>query len=320
MKNVLITGASGYFGQKLVSCFDTKNEVERIYGIDIKPPAFHSPKLEFIECDVRDDLKEVYRGRNIDCVIHAAYILPQLHDVALMEDININGTKNVFNSAAHYGVKQIMDCSSTTAYGFHPDNPPVLTEESPLRGNEDFTYGKNKRELEAWAKQFEKAYPDISLIVIRPCFVVGPGFANPMARYFCKKTCVIPRKTSPMQFIHEDDLVELMYLLLKKNKPGIYNLTADGTMPIEDMVSILGGRVVKMPAWLLGSIIDLGWYLRMTSITESSSSSMKLMQYSWVASNQKIKKELGYQFKYATTRSAFEDFARHMKTSGSSHA
>jgi len=67
-----------------------------------------------------------------------------------MEDINVNGTKNVLITAARHGVKQIMDCPSSTAYGFHPDNPPVLTEESPLRGNEDFTYAKNKRELESW--------------------------------------------------------------------------------------------------------------------------------------------------------------------------
>ncbi|MGD0211440.1 MAG: NAD-dependent epimerase/dehydratase family protein, partial [Desulfomonilia bacterium] len=91
MKHILITGVSGYFGQKLVSFFDTKKEIERIYGIDIKPPAFNSPKLTFIKCDVRSNLGEVFQDRNIDCVIHAAYILPPIHNIALMEDINVNG-------------------------------------------------------------------------------------------------------------------------------------------------------------------------------------------------------------------------------------
>jgi hypothetical protein len=48
-----------------------------------------------------------------------------------------NGTKNVLIAAARYGVKRIMNCSSITAYGFHPDNPAVLTEASLLRGNDN---------------------------------------------------------------------------------------------------------------------------------------------------------------------------------------
>lgn len=63
MKNILITGVSGYFGQKLVSFFENKEEIERICGIDIRPPAFHSPKLSFVKCDVRADLKEAFNGQ-----------------------------------------------------------------------------------------------------------------------------------------------------------------------------------------------------------------------------------------------------------------
>jgi len=48
-----------------------------------------------------------------------------------------NGTKNVLIAAARYGVKKIMNCSSITANGLHPDNPAVLTEARPLRGNDN---------------------------------------------------------------------------------------------------------------------------------------------------------------------------------------
>jgi len=123
-----------------------------------------------------------------------AYILPQIHDVALMEDINVNGTKNVLHSAARHEIKQIMDCSSTTAYGVHPDNPPMLTEESPLRGNEDFIYAKNKRVLEIWTRDFENTHPDISLIVIRPCFVVGTVLLIPRQDTFANKFVSFPEK------------------------------------------------------------------------------------------------------------------------------
>jgi len=315
MKNILITGVSGYFGQKLVSFFKSKKEINRLYGIDIKPPAGHVPDLSFIKCDVRDNLKGVFRGRNIDCVIHTAYILPPIHDTALMEDINVNGTKNVLNTAAIHGVEQILDCSSSTAYGFYPDNPERLVEESPLRGNDDFTYAKNKKEIAGWMKDFEKKYPDIFLTTIRPCFVVGPGFTNPLARHICKKICILPRETAPFQYIHENDLVEIMYLLLKKKKKGIYNLAADGIMTFDEMLHILGGYPLKIPTGLLWRMNDIMWRLRLTFVTEFPSPCLNMIRYPWIVSNEKVKKELGYRFKY-TTRSSFEDFARHVKASG----
>jgi UDP-glucose 4-epimerase len=312
MKHILITGVSGYFGQKLVKLLEGKTEVARITGIDIRPPAYSSKKLEFIKRDVRHNLDNVFARRGIDCVIHTAYILPPIHDIALMEDINISGTKNVLTASAFHKVVQILDCSSSTAYGFHPDNPPLLTEESPLRGNDNFTYAKNKKELEGWVDGFERAHPNIRLTVIRPCFVVGPGFTNPLARHLCKKICILPWGNAEFQYIHEDDLVEIMYLLLKNEKTGVYNLAADGTMTFDEMLRILGGWPLKIPVWLLWPMNNLMWHLRITFMTEFPSSSLNLIRYPWIASNEKVKRELGYEFKY-TTPEAFKDFAQHVK-------
>lgn len=315
MKHILITGVSGYFGQKLVKLFEGKDEVNRITGIDIRPSANSSKKLEFIKCDVRDNLNNVFAKRDIDCVIHTAYILPPIHDIALMEDINITGTKNVLTASAAHKVVQILDCSSSTAYGFHPDNPPLLTEDSPLRGNDDFTYAKNKKELEGWVDGFVRTHQNISLTIIRPCFVVGPGFTNPLARHLCKKICILPWKSAEFQYIHEDDLAEIMYLLLKNKKTGIYNLAADGTMTFDDMLQILGGWPLRIPVWLLWPMNNLMWNLRITFMTEFPSSSLNLIRYPWIASNEKVKRELGYEFRY-TTMEAFEDFAWHVKGAG----
>jgi UDP-glucose 4-epimerase len=307
MRHVLITGASGYLGQRLLRHLEGKPEVERITGIDVRPPSFASSRLEFIRCDVRENLEYVFKGTNIDCVVHAAYILPPIHDTALMEDINVNGTRNVLSSAVAHGVRQVVECSSATAYGFRPDNPPVLTEDSELRADGDFTYAKNKREIEQWLVQFSRDHPHLTITVLRPCFVVGPGFANPLARHLCKKICLLPRKTAPFQFIHEDDLVEIIYLLLRREKHGVFNLAADGTMTFDEMLSMLGSHAIRLPMWLLRPLNELAWRLRLRCLTEFPSSSLKLTIHPWIVSNRKIKRELGYTFRY-TTRSAFADF------------
>jgi UDP-glucose 4-epimerase len=313
MKRVFVTGVSGYFGSTLVEYLGGKDEIGEIIGIDIAEPRGFSPKLTFIRHDVRTDMYPLLKDRAIDWAVHAAYILPPLHDKGLMEDININGTINFLTSCAKAGIPQLMQCSSTTAYGFHPDNDMPLTEESPLRGNGDFTYCKNKRELEAVCAQFQKEHPEIALTVIRPCFVVGPGFDNPLSRHLQKKIVMVPSKAVPYQFIHEDDLIELMFLLLRDKRRGAYNLAADGVISFQDMIRIMGNWMLPLPYPVMYPLNSLAWVLRLKFITEFPSTALSMIIHPWIASNDKIKDELGYVFKY-TTREAFEDFARHVKS------
>jgi nucleoside-diphosphate-sugar epimerase len=47
------------------------------------------------------------KDKAIDWAIHAAYILPPIHDKGLMEDININGTKNFLSSCLKAGIPQL---------------------------------------------------------------------------------------------------------------------------------------------------------------------------------------------------------------------
>lgn len=312
MKRVFITGVGGYFGSKLVWLLDKKQDVEEVVGIDIKAPAYTSRKLRFIRHDIRDDLNPLLLDKDFDWVIHTAFVLPPIHNKALMEDINMNGTKNLLEACVKAGIKQVLHCSSTTAYGFHEDNPPVLTEDSPLRGNDDFTYSKNKKELEGVCKEFQEAHPDMCLTIIRPCFVVGPGFDNPLARHLKKKIVLMPKDTVPFQFIHEDDLVEIIYQLLVKKKCGTYNLASDGTMTFDEMIHMLGGYSLKFPASILYPLNNLMWFLRLKFITEFPSPALNMVRYPWIASNEKLKKDIGYKFKY-DTRGAFEAFVRHVK-------
>jgi len=311
-QKVFITGVSGYFGQKLASYLNQKEDVQHIIGIDINPPQHLPAKMEFIEHDVRDDMYPLLSERKVDWAIHTAYILPPMHSKRFMEDVNINGTKNFLDACAKSGVGHLVQCSSTTAYGFHPDNPPLLTEESPLRGNDDFTYAKNKKELEFLCRDFRKEHPGIRLTVVRPCFVVGPGFDNPLSRHLLKKIVMLPSDGLPFQYVHEDDLVEIIYRLLREGMDGEYNVAADGTITFDEMVRMLGNWQLKLPPPIIYPLNNFAWFLRLKFLTEFPSPAMNMMRYPWIASNEKIKKTLNYRFKY-TTREAFEDFARQVK-------
>ena len=80
MKNVFITGISGYLGSKIAKALSNHKDVEKIIGIDIREPSFQLDKFSFIQQDVRDSVLGVLKNNDIDTVIHAAYVLAPGHD------------------------------------------------------------------------------------------------------------------------------------------------------------------------------------------------------------------------------------------------
>ncbi len=309
MKKVLITGVSGYIGSKIAVALIQDPTVERNAGIDIRPPRIQSEKLVFIQQDIRAPLVDLMRIHQVDTVVHAAYVLLPIHDKALMQDINVGGTRNVLAASAETGVGHLLYTSSTTAYGFHPDNDVPPTEDSPLRGNDDFTYAKNKKQIEALLQAFVHEHSQMAVTILRPCFVVGPGFDNPLSRYLRKPMVFLPRHTAEFQFVHEDDLLSAILMCLEKRLPGIYNVAGAAVVTFPEMVRALGNKAVHLPLWLLYPATAVLWALRARFMVEFPASGLNLIRYPWIASSRKLTDATGFVFKY-DTRTAFADFAR----------
>jgi UDP-glucose 4-epimerase len=309
LKNVLITGVSGYLGGKIAAALSENDRVSRLIGIDIREPAKCPKKLTFINHDVRKPLTGMFQDHDIDTVVHAAYVLAPIHNVSLMEDINISGTKNVLAASKKAGISHLVYTSSTTAYGFYPDNPVPLKEESPLRGNNDFTYAKNKKEIESLMQEFARENSNITVTILRPCFVVGPGLDNLIAHHLKKKFVLLPNNHKPFQFVHEDDFLRAVVLCLEKTVPGIFNIAGKGTIEFTEAARMLGNIPVMLPFKMAYILNHIGWVLRLSFLTEFPSPMLNLVRYSWVASQDRFLRETGFTYQY-DTRSAFEDFVR----------
>jgi len=312
MQNIFITGVAGYIGRKLLAFLGGKPDVQKIVGIDTREPSIRPGKLVFYRKDVREPVGDILLQHGIDAVVHLAYVVPPLHDKSLMEDVNIGGTRNILAACLKSSVKQIVYTSSATAYGFHADNDNPLTENSPLRGNDDFVYSKNKKEIEGIFSQFRKDNPGYTVSILRPSFVAGTVFDNPLARHMKKKFVLLPSATKPFQYVHEDDLIEIIYLLLQRRVNGIFNVGADGTMTFPEMIRLLGNIMVPLPFPIMYLLNNIAWYLRLSFISEFPSPALNMVRFPLVVSNEKLTAELGYRYKY-TTRETFLDFAEAFK-------
>jgi len=142
--------------------------------------------------------------------------------------------------------------------------------------------------------------------------VCGPGFENPMSRHLEKKVVLLPRSSAPLQYVHEDDLVEAVRLLLEQEKSGVYNIAADGAISFVEMVRILGNKPLEVPESLMAPLVAVAWTLRIRRLTEFPPAALPMLRYPWIASNQKLKRDTGFQFRF-TTREAFEDYARSVR-------
>jgi UDP-glucose 4-epimerase len=176
---VLITGGGGNLGRVLAP---TLEEVGH------EPILMDNRDLETSHKAVRGDVRdrdsvlEVFR--ETDVVVHAA----ALHGIHLEKyttddfwDLNVVGTRNIYEAARELGIGKILLCSTMGVYGEgvrESGDPPVITEALSLQPSD--YYGFSKRVCEEIAAFYYRRH-GIRTIAFRlgmfvPESLVGYGF------------------------------------------------------------------------------------------------------------------------------------------------
>lgn len=302
MKNILITGVSGYLGTCLVRRLKEKYPACEITGIDIhSPPDDIAEKIAFYQKDIRDpEILDVMTRHQIDTLLHLAFVVKPIHNLTRMRDIDEGGTQNILEQSLAADVGHLITVSSTLAYGAHPDNPKRLSETHPLRGNKTFPYGFYKAETDRMIQAFASVHPEMVVTILRPCTVFGPNIDNYVSRMLFLPVTVCIKGHNPMvQFVHETDFVNACLAALEKKTPGVFNITGDGTLTIRQIAETLETRLSPLPAWVVYPAVECLWRLHFPMV-EVNRGYLDYIRYSFVASNKKAKKELNFTPRYSS--------------------
>ena len=303
MSTVAITGAGGYIARQLILFLDKQDWCRKILGTDIVEPGIQSAKLEFRNCDIRDRLLlDGWKDEGIDTLVHLAFIVDPIHDEKKMYDVNVNGTLNVLRICEESNIGHIIVASSGTAYGAWPDNPKFLQEDDPIRiFPPKFSYAHHKGLIEQQCAKFIKQHPDVVFNIVRSCVVYGPNTNNYLSR-FLKNLPVIflAGGCDPdFQFVHEEDLAQLVSLLIEKKVPGAFNAAGDGVVKMSEAGAMIGKRTLTIPRRLYSALVWLLWHLRV-KIVEAPTGMVDYTSYPWVLDTTRATDLLGWAPRYTS--------------------
>ena len=302
---ILVFGGAGYIGSHTV-----KHLLDNRYKCVVADNLIYGHKeavdkrAEFVHADLLNpiSIKEVFKGRKIDAVIHFAaftYVGESVNDPQKYYINNVVGTTNLLNVMLENGVKKIVFSSTCATYG-EPQYTPI-DEKHPQ--NPINPYGRTKLMIEQIFADYERAY----------------GLKHIALRYFnaagCAQDGSIGESHTP-----ETHLIPLVLKAIKgeKEKISVFGTdydTPDGTcirdyIHVEDLALAHRLAVEKLDEY--SGCLNLGTGVG-TSVKEIIDAAEKVsgkkcpIEYGprragdpakLYADNQKVKKILGWQPRY----------------------
>ena len=169
---IVVTGAAGLIGFTLAARLHADGRV--VIGMDRVAPT-EDFEFSFIAADLAD-VHKLYEAldRGAAGIIHCGAVSgPMLltdNPRAIVES-NLMGSANVFEAARQRSLRRVVYCSSTSAYGEHPQDLEICTEAIALNAVD--VYGATKAGGDILARAYA-AQHGLDAVALRFSWVYGP--------------------------------------------------------------------------------------------------------------------------------------------------
>ncbi|MBI1757859.1 MAG: NAD-dependent epimerase/dehydratase family protein [Actinobacteria bacterium] len=314
-KVVLITGVGRRLAGRLAGRLAADPDIDRVIGVDAVPPSRElAPVLgraEFVRVDIRSPLiAKVIAAAEVDTVVHLSITSAPgpSRSRASAKEINVIGTMQLLAACQNApSVRRLVVKSSTAVYGASPSDPAMFTEEteprSPLRAG----YGKDAVDIEGYLRGFGRRRPEVCLTVLRFANLIGPHVASPLTRYLSRRVVPTVFGYDPrVQLLHEDDGLDVLQLAATTDRPGTFNVGADGVLMLSQVIRRSGRIMLPVPSRGMGAMTLL---TRLGPGFAFSAQNIRYLHFGRVVDNARLKSRFGYLPTY-TTAQAFDDFVR----------
>jgi nucleoside-diphosphate-sugar epimerase len=304
---ILVTGGTGFVGSHLVRRLLSKGH--QVVSLDKNPGLFEeelrSRGATLIAGSVTN-AQDVDRAMDrCELVYHLASPFGDiLQPDAAYWDIEVNGTRNVLESAERHGVRRVVHCSTQGVHGIV--SQPPGDENSPMAPRDYYCY--SKVEGERVCREFMAR--GLDLVIVRPTSVYGPGDTRGWLKLFRMVSAgwfvMVGNGKTLNHPVYVENLVDLLELAgtAQQAKGRVYLAGDDRAVTLNELVRQVGAAMGANV-----HILRFPWYglaFLGATLVEKICKAIRIKppvfrrRLSWFKTNRafridRAKQELGYQ-------------------------
>jgi 2-alkyl-3-oxoalkanoate reductase len=300
---IFVTGASGALGQHLVPALVAAgHEVTATTRTPGKAGLLRKAGAEPVVLNGLDRAAVIaaVQAAAPEVIVHEMTALADMRSLRNLDKVFVTtnqlrtaGTDNLLAAAAQAGTRRFIAQSNTNATA--RTGAPVKTEDDPL----DAQPVQSATGMVAAVKHVERAVPLEAPegLVLRYGNFYGPGASDALLDMLRKRQFpVIGGGGGIWSFIEITDAAAATVAAVGRGAPGVYNIVDDDPAPVAEwlpyLAKIAGAKPPhRLPAWL-GRLLAGDFVVAQMTAARGSS-------------NEKAKKELGWEPRYASWREGF---------------
>jgi UDP-glucose 4-epimerase len=312
---VLVTGVSRYLGGRFARLLTAEPSVERVIGIDVIAPPHDIGNAEFVRADIRNPMiARIITQAGVDTVVHMNVIATPLSAGGRVsqKEINVIGTMQLLAACQKSpSIRRLVVKSSAAVYGSSPRDPAMFVEDMGPKALPRAGFGKDSVEVEGYVRGFSRRRADVEVSVLRLANIVGPGLRTGLTDYLSLPVIPIPLGyDARLQLIHENDALRGLLLATVGPPVGIVNVAGDGIITAQQAARLAGRPTLPVPLSASGLVSQ---FVKRAGLVEFSADQMQYLAWGRGMDTTRMREVLGLEPEF-TTRTAFEDFASHMRS------
>jgi nucleoside-diphosphate-sugar epimerase len=300
---VFVAGATGAIGRPFVSALlESGHEPIAMTRSAEKADALRSRGVEACVCDVYDEpgLTRAVADAHPDQIVHLLTDLPHAFNMRRYEQqiastgrLRRVGTANLIAAAAAAGVERIV--AESIAFVYAPVGDWVKHEHAPLAHDASPSAADPVADL-------ERQVQAVGGIVLRYGWLYGPGTAYAVDGSWAsalrrRQLPIIGAGDGTFSFVHVDDAAEATVAALEHRGPAIYNVVDDEPAPMREWAPTFAQAVGAPKPWHAPV-----WLGRLAA----GRLAVEMLGGLRGASNERVKRELDWQPRYASWREGFQ--------------
>jgi UDP-glucose 4-epimerase len=308
-KVVLITGVSRYLGGRLAGMLAADTGIERVIGVDVVPPRQDVGRTEFVRADIRNPIiAKVIASAQVDTVVHMSVIATPFGagGRTAMKEINVIGTMQLLAACQKApSLRKLVVKSTTAVYGSSSRDAALFTEGMEPQAQFRSGYGKDSIEVEGYVRGLGRRRPDVDVTLLRFANFIGPRIDTPLTRFFALPVVPSVFGFDPrIQFIHEDDGIEVLRRAVVENRRGTFNVAGDGVLLLSQAIRRAGRVAVPVPS---PAVSMVGSLFRRAGLVDFSPEQVQFLEFGRGVDTSRLRSDFGYLPRYRTL-DAFDDF------------